>query len=153
MHLNVANYWKRNNCRTMTWLHQLLIEMWALGMCISITEVNTICISMHSQWYDTFNLHMKKLLMRCDTIYPYYVAVGSDFDSIQHNAIQCNTMQWGKIWCYAIQYGTDSLLLFLCFIVIIWWKMQLYLCHVNLFSMWLSGHASVSVVFWYVIFM
>ncbi len=37
-------------------------------------------------------------LMRCDTIHPYYDAVqsDSDFDSIQHNAIRCNTMQWRK---------------------------------------------------------
>ncbi len=39
---------------------------------------------------------MKQLPMECDTIHPYYDAVGTDFDSIQHNVIQCNTMQWKK---------------------------------------------------------
>ncbi len=65
-------------------------------MCISITEANAIRISMHSQRYDTLTMHMKQLSMRCDTIHPYYDAVWSDFDSIQHNAIQCKTMQLEK---------------------------------------------------------
>ncbi len=29
-------------------------------------------------------------------IHPYHDAVWSDFDLIQHNVIQCNTMQWKK---------------------------------------------------------
>ncbi len=62
-------------------------------MFISITEADTIHISMHSQQYDTLNLHMKQLPIRCDTMYPYYDAVGYDFDLIQHKAIQCNMMQ------------------------------------------------------------
>ncbi len=39
---------------------------------------------------------MKQLAMRCDTIHLYYDAVRFDFDSIQHNAIRCNTMQLKK---------------------------------------------------------
>ncbi len=39
---------------------------------------------------------MKPLPMQCDTIHPYYDAVWSDFDWIQHNVIQCNTTQWEK---------------------------------------------------------
>ncbi len=39
---------------------------------------------------------MKQLAMRCDTIHPCYDAVRFDFESIQHNAIRCNTMQWKK---------------------------------------------------------
>ncbi len=49
---------------------------------------------MQSYSYDALKIHMKQLAMRCDTIHPYYDAVR--FDSIQHNAIQCNTMQWKK---------------------------------------------------------
>ncbi len=32
-----------------------------LGMCISITEADTIRISMHSQRYDAMKMHMKQL--------------------------------------------------------------------------------------------
>ncbi len=35
--------------------------------------------------------------IRYDTIHPYYDAVRSDFDSIQHNTIWCNTMQMEKV--------------------------------------------------------
>ncbi len=48
---------------------------------------------------------MKQLAMRCDTIHPYYDAVR--FDSIQHNAIQCNTMQWKKYECFYL-FGSDK---------------------------------------------
>jgi len=37
---------------------------------------------------------MKRVLLRCDAIHPYYDAMRSDFDSIKHNAIQYNMMQW-----------------------------------------------------------
>ncbi len=73
-----------------------------------ITESDAIRILKHSQWYDTLKIHMKQLPMRCGANHP-------DFNVIQHNAIQCNMMQWKKIWCYAIQYGIDSFLLFLWF--------------------------------------
>ncbi len=39
-------------------------------------------------------MHIKQLLMWCDMIHPYYDAVQFDFESIQHNAIQSNTMEW-----------------------------------------------------------
>ncbi len=39
---------------------------------------------------------MKQLPMQCNTIHPYYDAMRSDFDSIKHNAIQCNMMQRKK---------------------------------------------------------
>ncbi len=65
-------------------------------MCISITEADEIHISMHSQRYDTLKIHMKQLAMRCDTIHLYYDAVWFDFNSIQHNAIRCNTIQLKK---------------------------------------------------------
>ncbi len=53
-------------------------------MCISITEADAIRISMHSQWYDTYEaasdaIRFTPITMQCD--------------SIQHNAIRCNTMQ------------------------------------------------------------
>ncbi len=60
-----------------------------LWMCFSITEVDALR-------YIKDTVHMKQLLMRCDTIHPYYDAVRCDFDSIQHNVIQCNSMQWKK---------------------------------------------------------
>ncbi len=59
---------------------------------------------MRSQWCNTYEEGTNT--MWCDTIYPYYDAVRFDFDSIQHKVIQYNMMQWKKIWCYAIQYGT-----------------------------------------------
>ncbi len=43
-----------------------------------------------SQCIANDTIHMKQQAMRCNTIHPYYDAVRSDFDSIQHNAIRCN---------------------------------------------------------------
>ncbi len=63
----------------------IYIYIYILGMCISITEANTIHISMHRQRYDTLKINMKELAMRCDTIHSYYYAVL--FDAIQHDAI------------------------------------------------------------------
>ncbi len=59
-----------------------------------MTEADTIRISLHSQRYDTLKIQKKQLPMWCDTIHPCYDAVRFDFDSIQHNGIWCNTMQW-----------------------------------------------------------
>ncbi len=89
-----------------------IMGIYTLGMCISVTEADAIRILMHSQRYDILQIHIKQLLLQCDMIHPYYDAMRTDFDLIQHNVIQCNTKQWNKIWCYAIQYGT---LLFLWF--------------------------------------
>ncbi len=50
---------------------------------------------------------MKQLAMRCDTIYPNYDAVRLDFDSFQHNAIRCNTMQWKKYGRFFF-FGSDK---------------------------------------------
>ncbi len=58
-------------------------------MCISITEADAISISMYSQRYDTLKIHMKELAIR-------FTFITMQFDSIQLNAIWCNTMQWEK---------------------------------------------------------
>ncbi len=55
-----------------------------------------IRIWMHSTRYETVKVLMKQLPMRCDMIQPCYDVVRSDLDSIQHNVIRCNMMQWGK---------------------------------------------------------
>ncbi len=49
---------------------------------------------------------MKQLAMRCDMIHPYHDEVRFDFDSIQHNAIRRNTMQWKKYDCLYF-FGSD----------------------------------------------
>ncbi len=72
-----------------------------LGMCISITEADATRISMHSQRYDTLKIHMRELAIRFTP-----VTVQFDFDSIQHNVIPCNTMQWKKYDCIYF-YGSD----------------------------------------------
>lgn len=41
-----------------------------VGMCISVTEVNTIHISMHCEQSDTLKIHMKQLLMKNNIIHP-----------------------------------------------------------------------------------
>ncbi len=83
-----------------------------LGMHISITEADAI-----RYIEDTYEAACNA--MRYDTIHPYYDAVRFDFDSIQHNAIRCNTekyMQWKKygrfyffeiniLWKWFIIYG------------------------------------------------
>ncbi len=51
--------------------------------------------------------------MSCNAIRPYYDAVWSDLDKIQHIVIHCIMIQWNKY--DAMQYGTDSSLLFLLF--------------------------------------
>ncbi len=47
-------------------------------------------------WYTEDTYEAASDAMRCDTIHLYYDAVQFDFDSIQHNVIWCNTMQWKK---------------------------------------------------------
>ncbi len=81
-----------------------------LGMCISITKADAIRISMHSQRYDTLNIHMKQLaiqcnLMRYDTIHSYYDAARLNLNSIQHNVIRCNGKKY-DLFIYLVQ--TDS---------------------------------------------
>ncbi len=63
--------------------------LYILGLCISITEADAIRISMHSQRNieDTYEaasdaIRFTPITMQCD--------------SIQHNAIRCNTMQLKK---------------------------------------------------------
>ncbi len=84
------NYW---NKWTFPRHSNLLICTCILGMCISISESHTIPLSMHSQRYNTFKIDMKQLAMRCNTIHPYYDAVEFDFDPIQHDSMQCDTIK------------------------------------------------------------
>ncbi len=113
-----------------------------LGMCISITEDDAICILMHSQWYDAFpmilmhsqwydalKIHMK----RYDWPLLWCSAIRFRFDSTQ-----CDSM---VKWCYAMQYDTDSLLLFH------WFRQTAMLIYI------LCDSQDSPVVLWYVIFM
>ncbi len=81
-------------------------------MCISISEANTICISVHSQWYDTLKIHMKQLEMRCDSPLLQCSAI-----RFRLNSIQFDSMQWKKYNHFYI-FGSDrqqiiNLLMFL----------------------------------------
>ncbi len=60
----------------MTHYHFLYLGLIGSGDVHLMTQADTICISVHSQRYDTLKIHMKQVSMRCDTI--------------QHNAIRCN---------------------------------------------------------------
>lgn len=66
-----------------------------LGMCIS-TEDEAIHISMHCQWSNALNIHMKQLIMQYHMSHPI--------------AMQCNSTQWDskQIWCYTTQYVADT---------------------------------------------
>lgn len=48
--------------------------------------------------------------MSCNAIHPYYDAVWSDFDTIQHIVIHCIMIQCKKY--DAMQYGTDTFIYF-----------------------------------------
>ncbi len=61
-----------------------------LGMCISITEADAIRISMHSQWCDTLNIHMKQLAMRYDSPLLRCSSISIRFDTMRFDAIWCN---------------------------------------------------------------
>ncbi len=54
------------------------MDVYKVGMCISITEADAICIA-----YDTLKIHMKQLAMRRNMIHPYY-------DAVRFDAILCN---------------------------------------------------------------
>ncbi len=81
-------------------------------MCISISEANTIRISVHSQRYDTLNIYMKQLTKWCDSRLLRCSAI-----RFWLNSIQCNSMQWKK-YNHFYLFGSDrqqiiNLLMFL----------------------------------------
>ncbi len=81
-------------------------------MCISITEADAIRISMHSQWYNTYEEATDT--MRCDTIYPYYDAVRFDStqcDSMQYDAMEkkYDAMQFNMVQIFSFYFfGSDN---------------------------------------------